>query len=387
MSTLYIIFGSWKLRHNEPITHGESTLRLHAAPASASASDHSLLHDFRMDAKPAAYITDSKLTWSTDDAATVRCANLSGEELPLAAVLFENDTFKITHLLTRVEKHISHLIRAPFDAEAVTAAQLETTLRDAFQRNHIFVNNFECFYIKGMPDTELEQKFRIDDQFDYHSVNRAWYAKIDDGKVPGFALQLGDELEHWAYDNDFARILPNTENAAGYLSIMHWSRKRKSEWSEPVVTFKKKLYAEDALERWERNYANQVVQGTPEEALAEYFELPIAMLPSWRRTRYDIACEVIATGNIFMVNFEDSRIRDDRSSRGRLQQCEIEYLKTRGQPDDATIYRDFALLSERVEDFMNEIGMRFQRTNYSKLTFLDDYVKLCRSDLVAAEAR
>ncbi|MES2743613.1 MAG: hypothetical protein V4754_22045 [Pseudomonadota bacterium] len=382
MSSLYIVFGSWKLRHNEPLQAGEGGLRLHAAPGPDAL--HSLLIDVRGPSKPAATVVDGALAWCDDSAPERACANLAIEELPLAAVRFDNGVFQITHLLTRVESHITHLIRPHHAVAPAPGAQLETALRAAFEANHIFVNNFECYYIKGMPDTELEQKFHIRGQFDYHEVNRALYAKFGDGKVPGFALQLGDELEHWAYDNDFARILPNVENAAGYLSIMHWSRKRKTEWDEPVVTFKKKLYAEDALERWERNYGDQTIATTPEAALAEFFELPIEMLPSWRRTRYDIACEVLATGNIFMVNFEDSRVRDDRTSRGRLQQCEIEYLKTRGEPDEATIYRDFALLTEKVEQFMDEHGIGYERTNYSKLTFLDEYVKAGRA--LAGEA-
>jgi hypothetical protein len=384
MSNVFIVFGSWKLRHNEPLAGDESQLRLHTAPASVRGSEHSLLLDLRIDSAPAGVIAQGALQWS-NSAAPVALANLSADELPLAAVTFDNGSFTITHLLTRIEKHITHLIRPPSGATSTDATLLGEALRDTFERNHIFLNNFECYYVKGMPDTELEQKFRIDGEFDHHVVNRAMYAAFDNGEVEDFALQLGDELEHWAYDNDFARILPNKEGAAGYLSIMHWSRQRKPSWNEPVVTFKKKLYAEDALERWERNYANQIVRTTPEEAMASYFDLPIEMLPSWRRTRYDVACEAVNSGNIFMVNFEDSRIRDDRTSAGRLQQCEIEYLKTRGEPDNESIYRDFALLSQRVEQFMDKMNMRYERTNYSKLTFLNDYVK-ARNAAQSAEA-
>jgi len=290
-------------------------------------------------------------------------------------VALEGETLQVTHLLTRVEKHITHLLKPPHPIAACRAEQLIETLRAGFEVNHLYLNNFECYYIKGMPDTELEQKFNITGEYDYHVLNRLWYEALSDRCVEGFVPQLGDEIQHWAYDNDFCRIKPNPELMAGYVSIMHWSRVRKSSWDDPVVTYKKKLYREDALERWERNYAGQYIHGTPEESMTSFFKLPLASLPAWRRTRYDMACEAVETGNIFMINFEDSRVRNDYSQCGRLQQCEIEYLKTRGQPKEHLIYSDLEKLSRKVEAFMHSIGLVCERTNYSKLTFLEEYVE------------
>jgi hypothetical protein len=376
MPNFCVVYGSWKLRHNEPLKSGEDTFRLHLVPTEASPSHHSLLLDLRGASVPIGKIVNGVSEWFTPSVPAIRCQNLGSHEIPLAAVKVSGETIEITHLLTRVEKQVSHLIKPPITIATCTTATFEAALRAACEANHLYLNNFECFYIKGMPDTELEQKFNIVGEYDYHLLNRQWYAALADRRIPGFAPQLGDEIEHWAYDNDFCRIMPNIQQVAGYVSIMYWSRKRKLAWNEPVVTFKKKLYKEDALERWERNYAEQLVLATPEETMAQFFGLPLQRLPSWRRTRYDMACEAIDSGNIFMINFEDSRVRDDRTQAGRLQQCEIEYLKTRGTPDETKIYHDLNALSEQVEQFMRSIGLVSERTNYSKLTFLEDYVRV-----------
>lgn len=374
MTDLFIVFGDWTLRHNEPLAPQRATLSLRRAPAETLAHHHSLLLDLRAQLLVLGDITERGLRRSAEPA-LAPCANLASQELPLAVVTLDGDMLHVTHLLTRVEKHITHLIKAPRPVAACRAEDFIDTLREGFEANHLYLNNFECYYIKGMPDTELEQKFNITGEYDYHVLNRQWYEALSDRHIDGFAPHLGDEIQHWAYDNDFCRIQPNSQRTAGYVSIMHWSRVRKSGWDDPVVTYKKKLYQEDALERWERNYADQRVNGTPEESMAAFFKLPLSPLPAWRRTRYDMACEAVETGNIFMINFEDSRVRNDYSQRGRLQQCEIEYLKTRGQPEERLIYADLAKLTDKVEAFMRGIGLVCERTNYSKLTFLQEYVR------------
>lgn len=372
MTDSHIVFGSWKLRHNEPTKPDERRLILHPLPEDGRCEDVSILLDLRRRSRPT-YIYEPG-TLIAADAAEETLSNLSADLVPLAVVRFRGGELELTHLLTRVEIQITHLLRVDGLPARIASATLDQDLRSHFERAHIRLNNFECYYIKGMPDTELEQKFDITAPYDYLEASRRFYAELEEGAITGFRPQLGDEIQPWSYDNNFCSILPNEQGIGGYVSIMHWSRKKKESWDEPVVTFKKKMFKEDALERWERNYHNQRIEGTPEEALAAYFKLPLARLPEWRRTRFDIACECVATGNVFMINLEDSRVFDDRTPEGRLQQCEIEYLKTRGVPDEKAIYADFEALSREVERFMERFGLSFTRSNYSKLTFLNEYI-------------
>lgn len=376
-SNLYFVFGCWKIRHNEPLNPEERTLAFIKAGAGVDRSHHSVFVDFRGGPCFEFALADTEVVGKP----TYLPANLShrNAEIPLAIVELRGRSYYVTHLVTRIEERVTHFIVPPRGPEEMRDCLLNDLI-SAFESNHLELNNFECFYNKGLTDIELEQKYNITQPYDYHAVNMAWFSALSDGEYAGLRPQLGDELQHWSYDNDFCDILPNADKVLGYVSAMHWSRKRKVGYDEPVVTFKKKMYAEDALARWERNYHNVRVNSTPEEALAEYFNLPLRRLPSWRRTRYDLACECIESGNIFMVNFEDSRVTDDRSARGRLQQCEIEYLKTRGTPQDERIYSDLEYVSNIVEQFMHDLGLSFERTNYSKLTFLREYANIPNLD-------
>ncbi|HEX8742822.1 MAG TPA: hypothetical protein VF712_06795 [Thermoleophilaceae bacterium] len=355
MSGALVAFGSWKLRHGEPAAGPERRVTLHELPDPAVAANASLLVDVRGLAAPG------------------ELHNLGPERLPLAALrATPGGGLELTHLLLRCEPHVTHLLAVEGLPAAVDPEALDEELRRRFDALHPALCNFERFYRKGLPNIELEQKFDIETPYDYFGVTRRFHGDLDDGRIAGFRPQLGDEIEPWSYDNELCRI-SDAGPIKGYVSVMHWSRKVKSAWDEPVVTFKEKRFDEDALERWERNYHDQRWDGQPEAALRTFFDLPLEPLPPWRRTRFDVAVEALASANVFMVNFEDTRVRDDSTRRGRLQQCEIEYLKTRGEPVDEAIYADLKSLSAEVEAFMGREGLAFRRSNYSKLTFLREY--------------
>lgn len=366
----YIVLGSWKIRHDEPVSVEEQPLRFVALPAQQPVTDKSLLCDLRELAGPILDALDGEPV--TD----ITLANLNSKTIPLAVVTQTSAGWTLTHLVHRIEVWVSHFLAVEGLPQPVSNANLFTTLCAKFHQDYLYTNNFECYYEKGIPDTELEQKFNIQQDYNFYELNERFYAALADGQIANFRPHLGDEIEHWSYDNDFFEIAPNEQRVAGYVSVMHWSRKKKIRFDEPVVTFKKKLYQEDALERWERNYHFKRIETTAEEALSNFFELPLQQLPGWRRVRLDIACEYLPTGDIYMLNFEDCRIKDVYAAAGRLQQCEIEYLKTRGKANEANIYLGFNALVKVVEDFINGQGLTFEKNHYSKLTFLKEFQAL-----------
>ncbi|MDE1244031.1 hypothetical protein [Vibrio aestuarianus] len=365
----FIVLGSWKIRHDEYPSDAEKALYFLSLPEEYNLAHRTVLCDVSAIEAP---ILDSDFVPVSNQ---VEKANLSERTVPLALVSLDGSAATITHLVHRVEVFTTQFYQLPalpFDVNKVT---LFDALSSLFKEHHLLSNNFECYYEKGIPDTELEQKFSIQDNYNFYELNERFYAALANGEIADFKPHLGDEIEHWSYDNDFCEIAENDQGISGYVSVMHWSRKKKIRFDEPVLTFKKKLYKEDALERWERNYHFQTVKTTPEAALTEFFNLPLVTLPSWRRVRLDIACEYTPTGDIYMLNFEDCRIKDVYEPQGRLQQCEIEYLKTRGHADEANIYKGFNALVSVVEDFIDTQGLRFEKNHYSKLTFLKDYIK------------
>ena len=362
----YIVLGNWKIRHGEPVPPIEQNLYFIAFPQE-HISDKSILCDIREFTSP---ILDAPNGKAIEN---ISLANLNRDIIPLGVITEMASGWTVTHLVHRIEVWITHFFSAKEIPLPVSELALFDTFYNCFQKDYLFTNNFECYYEKGIPDTELEQKFNIQQNYNFYELNERFYAALQDGLITNFRPHLGDEIEHWSYDNDFFEIAPNEQRIAGYVSVMHWSRKKKVRFDEPVVTFKKKLYKEDALERWERNYHFQRVDTTPEQALRDFFKLPLIELPTWRRVRLDIACEYLPTGDIYMLNFEDCRIKDIYEPEGRLQQCEIEYLKTRGKACETNIYLGFNALVKEVEEFIGKQGLTFEKNHYSKLTFLKEF--------------
>ena len=293
-----VILGSWKIRHAEPLERPERELILCAAPHRLQ-TGASIAADFR---GQLAHVATYKGTLEAADG--VRAVqNLSGDEVPLAIADLDGTTITISHLLTRLEVHASHFLSVAPVIVKTPEHDLVEQLFEVCNREHLRLCNYECLYMKGLPDTELEFKFNIRSDYNFYTINRLFFEKLDRGEIDGFMPQLGDEIQHWSYDNNFCEILPNTEGVRGYVSIMYWSKKKRSNWDERTVTYKKKLFHEDTLERWERNYHNLKVEGTPEESLANYFNLPLVSCPDWRRTRLDIACEAYETGKHLLPQF------------------------------------------------------------------------------------
>src|SRR4051812_30898301 len=179
------------------------------------------------------------------------------------------------------------------------------------------------------------------------------------------------EFQNWSYDNYLYEILPNPQGDAGYVSVLCYCTK-KHRWNDPMYMYKKKVYNEDSLERWERNYKNQWVDRDKKELLEKYFGYPIRELPPWRRSRCDLGVESVVHGNVFMINIDNCQIHDGYAASRQLQQCEIEYLKTRGVPQLDAIYEDFWNLVGHVRDAFQRIGIDSITTHYSKLTWLRD---------------
>lgn len=353
MEKLQVVFGSWKVRVTEPLLEADRRLRLFELPDQFTERAYSVL------------LSPELLRTLAPDAGT-----LFGPDIPLATVRQTETGPEVCHLLTRIDPHVAHLIR--WGERAPASGDLLQDLCRAFDAKHLFLNNWECLYLKGLTDIELEQKYDIDQPFEYFTLCRQWWRELDDGLVEGFAPQLGDEIQYWSYDNHFCEIAPNAKGERGYVSIMQYG-KRKNFWSEPRYTYKKKIFNEDSLERWERNFDNQLLENDPVEALTTFFGYPLRPLPQWRRSRLDLACEALDSGNLFMVNFDDCRIHGAPLPGGRLQQCEVEYLKSRSVPDRELIYRDLERLLAHVERFMRSQNLTFRRSNWSKLSFLRSY--------------
>lgn len=370
----WIIYGSWKLRHNEPLKEEERKLVLFPVN-SFSEERESIVIPLGREVR-----FEDALYLNEQGKAEERERVHPDEEwalrnIPLG-ILREG---VLTHLTLRTEEEFVQMVKVPGgreEAALMSDKPLWSRIYELNEREHLVLSNHECYFIKANETTELEQKFHFEADLSYWRAHQYIFAAVDEGQFPGYTLKLSDEYQSWSFDNYLFELEPNDRHDQGYISAIHYCKK-KSRWDDPLYMFKKKIYNEDALERWEKNYENQWIDRDIKSMLEAYFDYPTRGLPPWRRTRCDIGVESDA-GNIFMINIDDCRIIEESSqvSAGRLQQCEIEYISTRGVPDEAKVYADFHRLTNLVEQFFVGKGWKPKRTYYSKMTFLNDYMAL-----------
>lgn len=370
MSHQFVVYGSWRLRHNEPLSPQDQ---------------HLVLYPLRQALDPTAYTLLLDLDEALDRSAGLGLS-LTGERiaLPAALAVMEVDSTiplgilddhrgPLTHATLRIDLDRTQFLRVPSAYEWQPAAPLWRQIYDFNAASHLYFANHECYFIKSRDTIELEQKFHFETTYSYMRICQKLYAALDAGRFQGFLPHYNDEFQPWSFDNYLYDIVPKEDGDAGYVSMIFYC-KQKTRWDDPLYMFKKKIYETDRLERWEKNYHNQWIDGDKQAALEKFFGYELSPLPPWRRTRYDVVAEGTANGNVFLIEMDDCRVHDAPPSTGRLQQCEIEYLTTRGVPNERMVEEEFWSLVDQVHAFLAELGLGPSRTYYSKLSWLRDFV-------------
>jgi hypothetical protein len=359
----FVVYGSWKVRHNEPIEPPQDALILQAIPPYQRAATTVRLDKAReLQLNGATVLAASGAASAADQ--------LPDGYIPLALVEQADAGYAITHLATIVDLWSAQFMRAP-ETQPSPDAPLWQRIYDLYDEHHHIYSTHERYFTKARETTELEQKLHFSSHASYVRLVQQIYEALDNGEIAGFYPKYTQEFQCWSYDNYLYEILPNERGDSGYVSILQYCT-RKPAWNAPMMMYKKKVYNEDSLERWEKNYKNKWVERDKQELLEEYFGYPIRELPTWRRSRCDVGVESVVNGNIFMINVDDCRIHQAPDALHALQQCEIEYLKTRGEPSLAAIYNDFWSLVEQISQLFRRLGIEPSATNYSKLTWLRD---------------
>ncbi len=97
-------------------------------------------------------------------------------------------------------------------------------------------------------------------------------------------------------------------------------------------------------------------------------------MPPFRRVRYDVNLESIASGHLYAALFDRVTLlaRPDLA----LVQCELEYRRSRTvlPPDEPAVLAELDRLGDWLETFLAKRGLATDRGSYSKLSFLRDTV-------------
>ncbi len=262
--------------------------------------------------------------------------------------------------------------QAPPDAGAQSATAIRNQALLGHAEWRLFLNNHNNFssYKKDRPDDEMEYKYNLDGGVDTWRLATQLYRSAARDILPGFTLHVAHPITHWDYDNYLFEISAPLEEK-GYISFIPTP--------QGMYIIKRKVYPEDTLIRKEYRQREVTIDGSFEDHLREHFPgLVHRRLPHFKRVRYDVDFELLATGNIYVVMFDRSTVTELDCP--PLVQCEVEYLHTRSCYQPRAVLDELAVVKEAVHAFLVEQGAQPVSTYYSKLTYLKDCVARLRGD-------
>jgi len=223
--------------------------------------------------------------------------------------------------------------------------------------------NDGCWYSKYRADVEIETKFTFPRPVDTWRLNYRLYRQIVDGKLVGFIPEFNDEFQVWDFENHMFEVRSPAEQR-GYITFIPQSNGR--------MTVKQKLFAADQEVRVERLTAN--VELTLEEIDEHARALcggEVRRLPAYRRKRFDVNLESLATGNVYGIFFDLCRPLGDEEN--ALFQCEVEYLRSRTMRPLERVLDEYREVVAFTEEFLHGEGLQFERGFFSKLSYLKQY--------------
>ncbi|MEU6275758.1 hypothetical protein ABZ871_25595 [Streptomyces populi] len=248
------------------------------------------------------------------------------------------------------------------------ALQQGTALQD-----HLRIeNNAYLPYEKGV---EIEQKVTLLDDASIWSLSKDIWTAVENGDFPGFITDPGYELTRWHFvQHNYEVVAPAAE--AGHYAFQ--------ENPDGRYQLKMKTFPVDALRRTEifRKGVEVPDQNFDEYLAREFPDLTFRRLPSFRRTRFDVNVQSLATGHCFGIESDETTV--DGPGGRTLRQVEMEYLETRWHEgmDSSSIDDELGRLTGLVEAFLAKDGIAAERNFYSKLSFL----KNCTADAAAVSS-
>ncbi|MEU9716187.1 hypothetical protein [Streptomyces sp. NPDC047976] len=252
-------------------------------------------------------------------------------------------------------------------AHAASAGIAELTHRalaaaDSLQ-DYVRIEN--TAYLNPESGIEIEQKLNLLDEVSIWDLSKRVWGAVDRGEFPGFITDPGYELTRWHFvQHNFEVLAPAGE--IGHIAFQ----------ANPDGRYQLKIkkFPADALRREESFVKGVVVEdGDFEGYLARaYPGLTVRQLPGFRRTRFDVNVQSLATGHCFGIETDEVTVPDHAGR--KLKQVEMEYLETRRHAgmDATTIDADMDRLTSLVERYLADQGITTERTFYSKLSFLRD---------------
>lgn len=219
--------------------------------------------------------------------------------------------------------------------------------------------NDDCWYTKWLPAMEIERKFTFSGIPDTWRLINLLYEKMLAGSLSGFVPELDREFQVFDYESHIFDVLGPDEER-GYISFIPQANGQ--------MTVKRKWFKENAEIR------REIVIGDVDLAfdqIAAYVAAmtvaPVKRLPPFRRVRFDVNFESLATGNIYGIYFDICRTANPAHA---FAQCEVEYCRTRTFGELRLVMEEFETVANYTSEFLQLEQVAFEHDTFSKLDFV-----------------
>lgn len=251
----------------------------------------------------------------------------------------------------------------------------ESVQQLAARRQH--VNSESEAFTRFEEGIEIENKLTLLSPISAWAVARSLATAVRGGDFHPFVCDLGYELTRWESRQDFFEVLSPPEDV-GYISITAVSPGESA-------TVKHKRFQKDAKRRSEEFH---VVAAPPPDHVGSFIaemhsDLELRRLPSYSRVRFDVNVESVSSGHGFGIEVDEVVVDE---SEHVLRQVELEYAHSRIHDglDGESIDRDLEALTQLCIDSLDASNIAFERTYYSKLSFLRDITSSTQRDMTSS---
>jgi hypothetical protein len=240
------------------------------------------------------------------------------------------------------------------------ADMLVRGLRKA-ESNRLFLNNHQLYFSRIKPGTEIEYKLTVTSTIDLYDLSVHFRNLIGRAPLSGYIWEYRDDFEQWDFDN-FIYEIPGPPEEAGYIAFMPDSR--------GTAVVKRKWFESDAVERRESKWPGVALTVPEVDYIRQRFGVESRYLGYFRRTRFDISLESVASGNIYALMID--RCRFDRDGWPDLCQIEVEYLKSRTLRASAgrTLGDEMRYIVDVARAELDHLGISYVESPLSKLTYM-----------------
>jgi len=178
------------------------------------------------------------------------------------------------------------------------------------------------------------------------------------GALEGFALHMTCSYTSWRFPNHLFEII-EPHGSAGYVSFVPLP--------DGTYIVKHKAFSQDAVRRREIRQRNIVVPDglMHESAQRRAPGARVVYRGEFMREKYDVGVESLETGNHYLITFDRCTARD----RSPLEQCEIEYIRSRTL-FPVPMAAELRGVTSFAEGILRTRGLEYDFGTLSKLSWL-----------------